>query len=643
MWPAVGRSCPIEARLKLLFPQCRRVAPLLSLFVLAPDADAQALRTSLDEVVVTATRAPQQLNDVLPSTTVITRSQIEARQQTDLVELLGRVAGVQFARSGGAGSQTGLFVRGAGSSQVLVLIDGVRINSVLSAGPVLGGIALDAIERVEVVRGNLSSLYGSEAIGGVVQIFTRAGTNSGASARVEAGSGDERAVAAAATQHWQGASLTASVAARRSAPFSAIDPAQVVAGPFALGVNPDIDRHRQRNGSLRFSLPLTPAIEIGASAWGSHNDTAFDSTADGAAATHDEDSTQTVMQAYGRIAPSDRFSTRLQVSQARDRTENVSSNPFSFNNGRFDARTRTVTLSNHVRVAEAVTATIHLEHAESRGASTSYDPTFSGVLTSFRRRVDSAQFGATGAAGAQRVQLSARHDEYSDVGSATTGLIAYGYDLSPRWRATAQVGSAFRAPGFNDLYFPGFGNPALEPERARSAEVGLRFAHQATLAQFSVYRTDTDNLIAFDFATRQAQNIARARAEGIEVSLRTRWMDTDFEADASVTRAIDRRTDERLLRRAPVALHLAVRRSFGRFDAGIEASRVGAREDSDINTFARTTLASYSIARLLFGWRVNEHVQLKLRVENVFDEDYELVDGYNTPRRGVFAAVMARI
>jgi vitamin B12 transporter len=263
-------------------------------------------------------------------------------------------------------------------------------------------------------------------------------------------------------------------------------------------------------------------------------------------------------------------------------------------------------------------------------------------------RHSAAWGGATAGFGAQRLQVNLRHDDYSDVGTATTALLAWGVDLSPEWRIAAQAASAFRAPGFNDLYFPGFGNPRLSPERARSGELSLRFQRGTARASLAVFRTRTRDLIAFDFATSQAANIARATAEGVELMLSAPWAGWVWSLDASGTRAIDASTELRLLRRAPHAFHLSAQRSFqlgtaGGFDFGAQVSRIGARYDSDINTFARTRLAPYTLARLTLAWRATPAVTARLRLENAFDRDYELIDGYNTPGRGLFAGLHWRL
>ena len=219
------------------------------------NAHAQSAEARLPTAVVTPSRIVQSIDDALPSTTVITRAEIERWQLSDLVGTLSREAGVQFARSGGPGSASSLFVRGANSSQVLVLVDGVPLNAAVGGAASLGGIALDTVDRIEISRGNLSSLYGSAAIGGVVQIFTRGAGAPGASLLAEGGQGRNFNGAASASTDLGGLRLGASIGTRRSDQFSAIDAARVVPGPFARRRQPRSRRQREHLGLDRRDLP----------------------------------------------------------------------------------------------------------------------------------------------------------------------------------------------------------------------------------------------------------------------------------------------------------------------------------------------------------------------------------------------------
>jgi len=615
-------------------------------FLLTAHLSATAQTASLEPVVVTGSRSEQALDEALASVTLITRADLERLQATDLVELIARQAGVQFARAGGPGGQASVFARGAGSSQVLVLVDGVRLNTATSGAAVLGGIGVDAIDRIEIVRGNLSSLYGSEAIGGVVQIFTR---GSGAArelmASVEGGSGSTAGGSLSATETFGGTRLSATVAGRSSAPFSAIDAAQVaVSPPFTLGANPDRDRNRQVSGALRASHALSDATTLGFSAWTQRNRTAFDSASDGPGATHDEDARSQAWQAGVRHALSEVWTLGARVGEAREDSDNRSSLASSFNNGRFESRNRSAQVQAQAQLAERVGAQLGLEYLEQRGASTGYDPSFASVLTAFGRHVASAWFGVTGRTlgdGAHSVQINVRHDDYSDVGATDTWLIAYGYALTPQLRATAQASTAFRAPSFNDLYFPFFGNPALKPERARSAELGLRYANRGTRASLALFETRTTDLV--QFSGTRVENVARTTARGVELSAAATLGSWQWQGNAAYLDARDDATDERLVRRAPWTANLGAFHEQGRWRLGGEVAWVDARQDFDINTFARKRLPAYTLVRLVAQFKAGTHLALRLRVENALDARYTLVDGYTTWGRAVFAGLDWRL
>jgi vitamin B12 transporter len=623
-----------------LHQRIRRTTCALSVFALMHPATGSAQpSTELPQVVITPSRIQQSLDDVLPATTVITRADIERWQQTDLVNALGRTAGITFAQTGGPGAAASLFVRGASSSQVLVLVDGVRLNAAAGGAASIGGIALDTIDRIEITRGNLSSLYGSSAIGGVVQIFTRAGQRPGASIGVEAGSGRSVSGAANVAGEMERVRIGASLSGRTSEQFSAIDAARVLTGPFTLGANPDLDGNRNASASVGGSYRAAGGTLIAANAWTSRNSTDFDSTADGPTATHSERSRLTAASALLRTPLTGAWQSQLQLGSTRDHSRNESTAPFSFSSGEFESDNQQATWTNEVRVAEAVTAQIGFEYLKQTGASTSFDPDFSNALTEFERNVGSAWFGVNGAAGLQQVQLSVRHDRYSDVGSATTGLIAYGYKLGENWRATAQVSNAFRAPSFSDLHFPLFGNPALSPEKSRSAELGLHYVAGPTTLRSALYRTDTRDLIAFDTMSMQAENIDRARVTGGELSGGTRIGAWELGGNLSIQRAVDDATDQVLLRRAPYTLNASVAYDPGVWRAGIEVSFVGPRDDSDINTFQRVELDAYTLLRAVAAWRVTPALTVRVRLENLTDEQYELVSGYNVPPRSAFVGI----
>ncbi|HSQ10936.1 MAG TPA: TonB-dependent receptor, partial [Burkholderiaceae bacterium] len=530
--------------------QARRVALVTSPLLLAAGVSSAQPASELPPTVITPMRQSQSIDDALPATSVITRAEIDRWQAVDIVSILSRETGVQFAQAGGRGAAASLFVRGANSSQVLVLVDGVRLNAGTSGAAAVGGIALDSIDRIEIVRGNLSSLYGSSAIGGVVQIFTRRGAEEGVVLSAEAGGGRTLNGRASAGVDAGPVRLGGAIGGGTTQSFSSIDPARVVTSAFVPGANPDRDGNDYLSASLGATYRSGRGTLLSANGWINRNRTAFDSTADGAGATHLEKSQVAAGNASARTTVTEGWVTQLAAGLSRDRSTNVVSDPMSFNNGEFSSDNLTVSWTNDVDLTGAARVQVGVEYLRQDGESTSYDPSFSGQSQSFTRSVGSAWAGLSGAQGSHQFQLNLRRDQYSDVDGATSALAAYGYKIDAAWRVTAQLSNAYRAPSFNDLYFPFFGNPYLEPERSASGELGLHYVGDRTTLRLAIYRTDTRDLIVYDPATARAENIDEARVTGFELGGSWREGPWQLSANGTVSRAINDDTGERLLRRA---------------------------------------------------------------------------------------------
>ena len=622
---------------------CGRAAALAACMGLlaCPAARSQPV-SQLPVTVVTPARQSQSIDDALPATSVITRADIDRWQAIDLVSVLSRETGVQFAQSGGRGSVASLFLRGSNSSQVLVLVDGIRLNAGTSGSAPIGGIALDSIDRIEIVRGNLSSVYGSSAIGGVVQIFTRRGADSGVTVSAEGGQGrtvDARAAAGFDAGSWR---LGGAFGGGSSQVISSIDAARVVPGPFALGANPDLDGNRYGTASLGATYRSSGGTLVALNGWANRNTTDFDNAADGPSATHVETAQLAAANALVRTPLGERWSTQLALGASRDRSTNSSSEPTSFDNGEFSSDNLTATWTNDFEVGQSFKAQLGAEYLRQIGEATAYDPTFSGQAQRFTRAVGSAWAGITGDLGPHQFQLNLRQDQYSDVGGATSALAAYGYRIDTAWRVTAQLSNAFRAPSFNDLYFPFFGNPDLKPERSVSGELGLQYARREGTLRAALYRTDTRDLVVYDPAAQRAENLDEARATGFELGGSWRFGPWQLYANGTLLRAVDESSGERLLRRAPWTVNGGATYDPGTWSAGTEVSVVGPRDDLDINTFQRVELASYTLVRLVAAWRVSAHLTLRARVENLFDAKYETVSGYNTAPRIVIVGADLR-
>ena len=245
----------------------------------------------------------------------------------------------------------------------------------------------------------------------------------------------------------------------------------------------------------------------------------------------------------------------------------------------------------------------------------------------------------------RKLDLSAaiRHDRYSDFGAATTALAAYSYRVATDWKMLGQVSNAFRAPSFNDLYFPGFGNPALLPERARSVEWGVQYARGRDFLRAALYRNRISDLIVFDPFIAIANNVAAARITGLELSGKTTLASWDLSANLTLQRPIDAQTGQRLLRRAAHNLNLGAAHNWERWRFLAELQRAGDRFDSDINTFARVSLAPFTLTNFSLATALNKNLDLTLALRNAFAAHYRLVDGYNNPGRVVLVTVSAKM
>jgi len=593
--------------------------------------------------VVTPSRLEQSIDDALPATSVITRADIERWQGVDLVSMLSRSTGVEFAQNGGRGATASLFVRGANSSQVLVLVDGVRLNPATGGAAAVGGIALDAIERIEIARGNLSSLYGSAAIGGVVQIFTRKGTPGGFSATLEAGQGRTLNGNVSGGGDLGPVNVGGAVGAARTKQFSAIDTTRLAYPSGPPIANPDIDGNRNESASLGATYRSSGGTLATLNGWFNRNTTDFDSTSDAPTVTHSEESQLGAVSALVRHSMNEKWDSQLSLGYASDRSENKASDPASFDNGRFNSNNLQAGWSNEIALTARFKALLGLDYLRQEGSSTSYDPNFSGQAQQFRRSVGSVWAGVVGNEGPHQFQLNVRQDEYSDVGGATTGLLGYGYVFAPEWRVTAQVSNAFRAPSFNDLYFPFFGNPSLSPEKSESAELGLQFVGSTTSMRAALYRTDTRDLIVYDPVTSRVENLAEARVTGFELSASWRRDGWTLSGNGTLLHAIDQSNDQRLLRRAPWVTNAALGYDASQWSAGIEVSFVGPRDDIDISTFQRIELESYTLARVVGSVRLTDQLRLRARVENLFDAQYESVSGYNVVPRTFIVGIELKL
>ncbi len=580
---------------------------------------AQTTPSASATVVVTGARLAQPVGDSPLDIRVVDRAQIERAGVSSLAELLQRLAGVEITATGGPGQISGLFLRGSNTSHVVLLIDGVRVNSATSGTNAFEHLSLDQIDRVELLLGPASGLYGADAIGGVVQVFTR--RDDALSARIGIGSEGTRNASASIGGRSGSARGALTLGWRESDATSATNASNV----FSYNA----DRDPYRNTSLAAVLEHDWAAGHTLALRGTLADarTSFDAGPGSDDFNRQRLSTLT-LESRNRVRAG--WTSTLRLSRGTDDVETEGSFP-----GGFRTDQDQFSWQNDVDLAGGRVAA----GLEWRREAVDSDTTF----TVTERRISSAFGGWTGAiAPGQQLQLALRHDRNSQFGGRSTGNIGYGLQFAPGWRVTAAAGTAFKAPSFNDLYYPlqfGYGgNPDLKPERARSIEAGLRYAAGAWQASATVFQNRISDLIVINDSFTTVENIASARIRGL--TLQARWTGGPWAARAEATLQSPRNADTgtQLVRRAERFGSAGLDWSAGAWRLGSELVAVGQRYDDGANSDA-ARLGGYTLVNLQAAWTVAPRWTLAARLDNAADKAYTQVRGYNTPGRQFFVSL----
>jgi vitamin B12 transporter len=590
--------------------------------------------TPMELTIVTPTRMPQALDKSIADTTVLDEQDIRNSGAVDVPSLLKNLAGVEFYQSGGVGKQSSLFLRGANSSHVLVLLDGVRINSATSGATAIDQLMLDQVDHIEIVRGNVSSLYGSEAIGGVIQIFTKRGKGAPAF-NVSGGIGSHNTQRASAGFGGEAGdtAFNVQVSKFKTAGVSAIKP------EMAPNIQPDKDGYDNTSLSVNVRHAFNTEHSLSASAFSSQGNNQYDTLRYDPITyavislptdinINKEEVSKFSLTSDNRLTES--WQSKLQLAQGADDGKD-------YVNGTQDSAIKTtnrqIGWQNTLAVNSFGSVLLGLENLNQQVTSTY-------AFTQTTRKVNSLFSGYTGNYSAHQVQANIRQDRYSDFGTANTGLLGYGYVMNDAWRATASISTAFKAPTFNDLYGPvGWGsNPNLRAERSRNNEIGLHYTTAEQRVDVVYFDNRIRDLIAAD-NTWTLQNLSAARIDGFEVSYAGQFADTGVKAALTSQNPRDANTGQALLRRAKSFASLGVLQQLGTWKVGGEWQYSGTREDYDINTFARTTLASYSLVNLTANYDLSKQLKLSLRADNLFNKDYMLAHGYNTLGRTLFVGL----
>ncbi|MBU3740018.1 MAG: TonB-dependent receptor [Rhodoferax sp.] len=582
----------------------------------------------LSETVVTANRSEQLVTDAMPHTTVIGRDVIERSQAPDLPTLLASEAGFQFTQSGGRGTATNLFLRGSAALQVLVLVDGVPMTKQDATGTVsLEHLMLDQVERVEVVRGNVSAIYGSGAIGGVIQVFTRQGQGAPRGyGQLELGpQGSLRATTGVRGQVGQ-TRFAIGVGHQQTDGFSAMNTQQYP------NENPDADGYRNSNLALSLSHELADGHTVGARV---HRvEAAFDADGGGFGGATDRFKGRSDLESwtlYSHNRLSANWRSELTLGSGRE------ASVYDARLTAFPYDSEAVSRSRSINWTHSMVLGDWLLNAGFEYQSQSIGTRDSTASTLDRDRgVRSVFAGLAGGLNGHALQVNVRRDASDGLDPQTTGYVGYGYNLTPAWKLLASVSTAFNLPPLGYLYDPFSGNPALKPEQARSRELGVQWAVPGQVLRATWFSTSMTDMLLYDFGTFQFGNVSAATNRGLEVSYSGRIDRTDWRGSLTLQDPRDDSTGKTLVRRAGTMASVAVTAPAGAWTLGGDIRWTGARPDSP----RPEDLPAYALVQLTARYPISPEWTFTTRIENLLDRQYQTAYGYNQPGRGLYAGLV---
>lgn len=567
-------------------------------------------------IEITGSRTAQTVDESLAPVTVIDRAQIDARPSASVTDLLRSTPGLNIVNNGGKGAQSSIFMRGTESDHTLILLDGVRIGSATTGTAAIQDIPLSQIERIEIIRGPRSSLYGSDAIGGVIQLFTRKPT-SGTQAVISASGGNNASaglnagVSGKLDKSW----YTANFSSFKTDGFNACDGKPFPNGGGCFTDEPDDDGYKNNALNLAGGVQISPRVNA------SLNALYIDSQVDYDGSISNEK--EAINQNIGgklEIAATDIWSTSLLAASGKDHADNFKDGTFT---SQFNTDRNQFSWLNDILTGDSGKVTLGLDH---------YNDTVSG---SSDYAVDSrdntgifAQY--LGQLSSIDLQVSIRSDDNEQFGNQTTGGLSLGQGFASGLRWTASYGTAFKAPTFNELYFPAFGNPNLDAETSESFDLGLSGQNDKLYFSANVFETRIEDLIAYDAAFGLPVNVGEARIPGVEFTLGTLLASWNVVMDVTLlspkNESAGPNNGKQLARRPESMFNLSLIQNWSKLDLKVDLHTQGDSYDDLANT---QKLDGFTTVNLNFGYKVNGDWLINFALNNIFDEEYETAKYYN--------------
>lgn len=594
--------------------RARAAAPLWCALLAAAASPAFAA----DTITVTGTRTPLRASDVVADITIIDREALQRAEGRTLADLLTQQAGLQMSSNGGPGKTASVFIRGLEARHTLLLVDGVPLGAATVGSPSLDNLPLELVDRIEIVRGPMTALYGNGAMGGVIQIFTRQAVQGlGAQAKLAAGSHHQGQAAAGVSFGGGGFDAVASLQRSTTGGASSTNPLV----PFG-SYNPDDDGFRQTSGSVKLGWQPAAGWRVEWLSLASRGNTQLD---DGPGADARAELRNEVHRLSLRGQPLPGWTSNLAYSQSVDAYDTLASaSPFA-SLGTIQTRQHQLTWENQL-----ATPLGHALALAERSTQTVSRPGTPFAVS--ERDIDALALGLNGQGAGHTWQASLRRDRNDQFGGVTTGAAGWGYRLTPAWRLLASVGASHTLPSFNQLYFPGFGTPTLAPEKGRHAEAGLQWAQGTHRLRAAWY---THRYRGFITSGPQPVNLPYADIDGVTLSWSGQWQALTFDASLDQTdprnaTAGNANVGKLLPRRAPRAARLGLQWQQGAWKLGAQGVAFSHRFDNAANT---VRLGGYGVLDLSAEWALARGLALQLKLNNAGDKRYQTALGYDQPRR----------
>jgi vitamin B12 transporter len=629
--------------------RARHLVPALSVLSLAVAASLQAQTIELNPVVVSATRIEQKLLDVIPSATVISREEIERSQAPTFIDLIQGQPGIEIGRNGGPGAVASIFMRGQGGTNVAVFVDGIPVQRDAIGVLKLIDLPPSQIEKIEILRGNMGAIYGESAVGGAIHIFTLAGASkSGATGSLTLGSRNTSNLTAGYNLSGDDFRLGLSVQKFKTDGFSAMNPGQ------SSLVNPDNDAFEREsffiNGEKRVSKDLT----IGFQADQIDSKVNYDSNSDRGliyntnspynllrdeytterSDKHQSRQKSSDFTAYTRFKPSTDWTSRFAMTHSRFDGREFRNDA---GNGAYEGDQLGIQWGNTYKLGTGhANFGVDVNNAEFK-TPTKYVRDSLGYYVGYSGRLERLDYQAN----LRRDEIKSKDGTTSKENSANTWLIGGGYSLTDSAKLIGLVSTSFRAPAVSDLFgVPSWGqnpNPNLKPSEHKGGEFGLQQQSVLGLLRAVYFKTETKN--DFAWANNQISNIAKSENKGIELSLSGNAAGWGYKLSAVAQDPKNTESGERLARRAKEYGSIGLTKTAMGIDWGSNVIWSGNRTDSHVVSFAPVTNSSYTVVNLTAVKKLTSEWTGRIKVENAFDESYQLAHGFNTPPRGVFVTL----